>query len=149
MLFGHFVLFHILISPIHSRVVLNHRQQIPPWDHSINQHVQSILFILSHWPKGSFIHYRTLLYEAVRWSPCLTATACSQMLRIVKHSPEKHPLSSLALTSMTVAMETLLQAEKRLLLGLSPEVALANMMKFPDGPPGEQSSVSGSCCNRK
>ena len=57
----------------------------------------------------------------------------------------KQPSIDLALTSMTLAMESTLQSENLLLLGLSPDVALANMMKFPVSPPGEQATVSGSC----
>ena len=40
----------------------------------------------------------------------------------------KHPEVWRALASITVAMLALLQAENLLLFGLSPDVALANMM---------------------
>ena len=43
-------------------------------------------------------------------------------------SPIKHPLECLAFASITRAILSMLHAENLLLLGLSPEVARANMM---------------------
>lgn len=59
----------------------------------------------------------------------------------------KHPFCDLALKFRTGLMLFKLHGEKRLLFFLSPEVALANIMKLPSSPPGEH--CSGSCCNRK
>jgi len=56
----------------------------------------------------------------------------------------------LALLFMMEFILSILQGENFLLLGLSPSVALLNMMKFPSGEPGEQTAlVSESCCQER
>lgn len=59
--------------------------------------------------------------------------------------PVKHPLGDLALKLSTGFILFKLHGENWLLFFLSPDVALANIMKFPSSPPGVH--ISGSCCN--
>lgn len=60
--------------------------------------------------------------------------------------PVKQPLGDLALKFSTGLILFRLHGENRLLFFLSPEVALANIMKLPSSPPGEH--CSGSCCEK-
>jgi hypothetical protein len=62
-------------------------------------------------------------------------------------SPVKQPLELLALVLRTGLILFRLHGENRLLFFLSPEVALANIMKLPSSPPGVHNS--GSCCENK
>lgn len=64
-----------------------------------------------------------------------------------KSLPAKHPFAERALKLRTGLMLLRLHGEKWLLFFLSPDVALANMMKFPSSPPGVH--ISGSCCKEK
>lgn len=63
------------------------------------------------------------------------------------HVPVKQPLGDRALKFNTGLILFKLHGEKWLLFFLSPEVARANMMKFPSSPPGVH--ISGSCCAHK
>lgn len=62
------------------------------------------------------------------------------------HPPVKHPLALRALVFRTGSIAFREHGENLLLFFLSPEVALANMMKFPSSPPGVH--CSGSCYNK-
>lgn len=57
--------------------------------------------------------------------------------------PVKQPFGERALKLSTGLILLILQGEKWLLFFLSPDVARANIMKFPSSPPGVQ--TSGSC----
>lgn len=56
----------------------------------------------------------------------------------------KQPFELRAFAFKTGFMACKLQGENLLLFFLSPDVALANIIKFPSSPPGVQ--PSGSCC---
>lgn len=64
-----------------------------------------------------------------------------------KELPVKQPLALRALAFKTGSIAFNEHGEKRLLLRLSPEVALANIIKLPSSPPGVH--CSGSCCKIK
>lgn len=66
-------------------------------------------------------------------------------LRIFRHLhlPVKHPLLLRAFAFRTGSIALSEQGENLLLFFLSPDVALANIMKFPSSPPGVH--CSGSC----
>ena len=59
------------------------------------------------------------------------------------YSPVKQPLLLRALEFKTGSIALREHGENLLLLRLSPDVALANIMKFPSSPPGVH--FSGSC----
>lgn len=67
----------------------------------------------------------------------------TQLTWLVRRVPVKHPFGERALKFSTGLMLFKLHGEKWLLFFLSPEVARANMMKFPSSPPGVH--ISGSC----
>lgn len=61
--------------------------------------------------------------------------------------PVKQPLALRAFAFNTGSIDFNEHGENRLLFFLSPDVALANIIKFPSSPPGVH--CSGSCCKDK
>lgn len=61
-----------------------------------------------------------------------------------KNSPVKHPLALRAFAFNTGSIALNEHDENLLLFRLSPDVALANIIKLPSSPPGVH--CSGSCC---
>jgi hypothetical protein len=64
---------------------------------------------------------------------------------LIVNSPVKHPFELRAFAFKTGSIDFNEHGENLLLLRLSPDVARANIIKFPSSPPGVH--CSGSCWN--